>query len=415
VGIVRRLLQVAAATLAAVGACAAQTPSTWRWQQVPGAGSVVFAVLWQHGYDDDLPAESGAVRALAECRLLRARRAVPEAAASGVQVGGDATVAFVLVPATEAARGVAFCGALLDDTLAVDDDLVARAIARAALAADDAEWLYPGEVLASRARRHLLAGAAARGVAGSAVAVQALTPTRLRTLLRQPVGVLAVGVGSVPAAVQQQALSLPLPPHAQPSPPPIATAVDAPPVADVQPHPRVDGPFVAITFVVPPAVDRAALAVAIEVARGRAARTLRLRGGEAQARAPLVAWSWLRGEPLLRFHRRGVDGGDPDRPWGELDALLADLVERPPTAVECDTAVRTLRAELGLLPPTAAVDGAALPGWAMASLLARWRQIDGAAVAAVTAGAAHAALRATCGTDRVYRGGLVPLAAAVSR
>jgi hypothetical protein len=412
------LLQVAAATLAAVGACSAQTPSTWRWQQVPGAGSVAFAVLWQHGYDDDVPGESGAVLALAECRLLRARRAVPEAVASGVQVGGDATVAFVLVPTAEAARGVAFCGALLDDTLAVDDDLVARAIARAALAADDAEWLYPGEVLASRARRHLLAGGAARGVAGSAVAVQALTPARLRALLRQPVGVLAVGVGSVPAAVQQQALSLPLPPkprHAQPSPPPIATAVDAAPVADVQPHPRVDGPFVAIAFVVPPAVDHAALAVAVEVARGRAARTLRLRGGEAQARAPLVAWSWLRGEPLLRFHRRGPDGGEPDQPWGELDALLADLVERPPTAVECDTAVRTLRAEFGLVPPTAAVDGAALPGWAMASLLARWRRIDEAAVTAVTAAAAHAALRATCGGDRVYRGGLVPPAAAVSR
>ncbi|MBL8730134.1 MAG: hypothetical protein JNM25_17055, partial [Planctomycetes bacterium] len=167
------MIGLVAAALLAAPSVSSQAP-VWTWQPMPDATATVFAVLWRHGFDDDAGHECGAAGALAECRLARARRAAPGVTASGVQVTGDATVAFVLVPASAAADGVAFCGALLDDTVAVGDDLVAAAIARAALAADDAEWLYPGPVLASRARRAALDGAAAHAVAGSATALQAL-------------------------------------------------------------------------------------------------------------------------------------------------------------------------------------------------------------------------------------------------
>jgi hypothetical protein len=347
--------------------------------------------------------------ALAECRLARARRVEPAAAASGVQVFGDATVAFVLVPSAAAGVGLAFCRALLDDTLPVDDDLVAAAIARAALAADDADWLYPGPVLLGRARRALLLGPAARGEAGIAAAVQALEPPRLRDLLRQPVAVTGLGLGAVPADVRAAAAQLPL--RAGTAPPRPARAVSAPPPGvDVQPHARVDGPFAAVAFVVPAAVDRAALAVAVEVARARAARDLRLRGGEARARAPVVAWSWLHDDPLLLFCRRGANGRDLSQPQAELAALLADLRDRPPTDAERDVAVRTLRAELALAPPPLGAGDGVLPGRAVAALLAPERGIDDADVTAVTAAAAHAALVAVCDPGRAWRGGLVPLA-----
>jgi len=191
-----------------------------------------------------------------------------------------------------------------------------------------------------------------------------------------------------------------------------ALATPPPSAADVQPHPRVDGPLVSLAFAVPAGIDRAALAVAIEVARGRAARALRLRGGEARARTPLVSWSWLAAEPLVVFYRRGIDGADPAGPFAELDALLADLVARPPTAAEYDIAVRTLRAESGFGSPPI---GPALPGWAVSSLLVRHRAIGPGDVDGVTAASAHAALRETCEPARGYRGGLVPAAVPGSR
>ena len=59
------------------------------------------------------------------------------------------------------------------------------------------------------------------------------------------------------------------------------------------PHTRLDGPFAALAFAVGEGADLPALAVAVEVAKMRAARDLRLRGSEASARAPFVGWSWL--------------------------------------------------------------------------------------------------------------------------
>jgi hypothetical protein len=237
----------------------------------------------------------------------------------------------------------------------------------------------------------------------------------VRELLRAPVEVLASGVGCVPDAVRQAAEQLTAPVPASRVRRALEASRPPPAAVDLRPHARVDGPFAAIAFVVPTAVDRAALAVGIEVARARAARTLRLRGGEAKAQAPLVAWSWLRGEPLVVFCRRGANGADPGQPLAELERLIGDLLTRVPGADECDVAVRTLRSELGLAPPTAAADGAALPGWAVAALLRRHRGIDGADLAGVTAAAAHAAVRATCDPARACRAGLVPTVAAGSR
>lgn len=408
-----------AAVLSFGGVLAAQAPAPtsgphgWRWRPVPQVDATVFAVCWQHGFDDDAEAESGLAAAVAEYRLLRARRAVSDATASGVRVVGDATVAYVLVPAARARDGLAFVRALLDDDAAADDDLAALALARAALAADDAEWLYPGPVLEGRARRALLTGGAARSVQGSAVRLLALTPTRLRERAQAPVPVRGLVLGAVGDELRAEVAAVPTPAE-----PPFAlrraaNVRDAAPPSDAvvqSAHARLDGPFAALAFAVAEDVGRAALAVGIEVARMRAARELPLRGPEVRARAPLVAWSWLEGEPLVQCCRRGANGAEPAAAFAELDALVEDLRSRPPTAAECDIASRTLRWELGLTPLPPGTDGAALPGRAVALLLADLRGVTEAAVAGVTPEAAHAALRAVLDPPRACRSALVPTA-----
>ena len=105
--------------------------------------------------------------------------------------------------------------ALLDDTLPVGDDPLSLWIARAALAADDAEHLFSGPVLQSRLRLRLCRGTrAARPVAGSAPAMAALTPAQVRELLRAPVGVRIGVLGAIPPELRR-AVSLPERPAAQ--------------------------------------------------------------------------------------------------------------------------------------------------------------------------------------------------------
>ena len=147
---------------------------------VPGLSATAFVLTWHHGLDDDAPGESGLARALLQIRLERARAAVPKTRASGGHVGSDVTVAFVQVAASRWDAGRRFLEALLDDDAVVEDEVVELALARAALHADDGEWLYPGLVLRSRARRALCAGGAARGVAGSAMDLQSCSPAAAR-------------------------------------------------------------------------------------------------------------------------------------------------------------------------------------------------------------------------------------------
>lgn len=401
---------VFASIVAAQGPALTGERPPWRWHAVDAADATVLALCWSHGLDDDAVAECGAAAAVAEYRLLRARRAAPAGIASGVRVLGDASIVWVLVPAPRTADGLSFCRALLDDAAPLDDDLAAVAIARAALAADDADWLHPGTALVGRARRALLLGAAAHGVAGTATAIQTLTPARLAELLATPVRVRGLGLGRLPADLMQVAEGLPMPGGVPVvvAPPPGRLAEPPPHGLDTASHPRADGPIAALVF--PTAMaEPLALAMAIEVAKMRAAHDLPLRGPEARARAPLVAWSWLDGDPVVLFCRRGVDGHDPTRAFAELDALVADLRTRPPTVAEHDTALRTLRWEFGLLPLPPGTDGAALPGRAVALLLAERRGIRDADLARVTPATAHAALGRVCEPLRGWRGVLVPI------
>jgi len=393
------------------GAVGAQDAPAWRFHELPGATATAFALLWQHGFDDDADAVHGAARVLVECRLERARAAVPEATTSGFVVGPDAALVFVLVDATNHAAGLRFCAAAADDALPLPDDTIALAIARAALAADDAAWLHPGPVLQTLARRALLTGPAARPAAGTPRALQSLDPSRIRELLRVAPGLRCLALGAVPAELRTAAAAWPnrerpRAPRARPAAASAGGLAAGAPVA----HSRLDGPLVAAAFVVPDATPRAAFAVAIEVAKARAARRLPLRGREMLARAPLVEWSWAQDDPLVMFCRRGPDHGEPAAANAELRALLADLRAVAPTPDELAAAVRSLGAE-ALGGPGLAAAPATLPRRATALLLAEWRGIGAADLAAVSADAARAAFASLGPDDAGWWGALVPASA----
>lgn len=424
--------RAAGAVALAAAAATAQAPGSWTWRDVPDAAAVAVGVAWAQGFDDAPP--GGAVaRALAECRLDRARAAVSGLSASGllasgVFVAGDVAVVHGVFRPGEAAAGAAFVAALLDDGRAIGDDALALAVARAALAADDHEHIFPGGVLETRLRA--ACGVRPRPPQGSAAVVARLGPADVRGQLAAPVAAWGAALGALTPAWREGLAALPLP-----RPPAVAAATAAAAVLGpasgpgagalpAEPHPRIDAPFVAAAGPVPDG-DRAAFALAVEVARSRAEQRFRRRGTEAMARAPLVAWSWLAAEPLLRFHRRSEDplpllpgeraeasaADAAAAAQAELAAFLDDLRARPPAAAELDAARHRLLGELGLLPVEAGgLAAALLPGRLLVLLLAERRGIDGSRLQAVTPAAAHAALAAALVADRVRWHALLPLA-----
>jgi len=371
---------------------AAPSSSSWSFDAVPGATSTVLVVAWDHGYDDDADGECGLARVLADCRLTWARQAVPEAGDTGVLVLGDVTLAYASLPAGAPQLG-AFAAALLDPAAGLTDDQIAVCLARAALGADDAAWFYPGSALESRARAALFAGQpAGRPVAGRAEDLQACTVARVRERLAAPVAVRGSLFGA-------PAVALPPLPRVPSVPRAVPVAVDASSGALNSKHPRLDAPFVAAAFSVPVGVGRRDWAMALEVARVRVARQLRLRGGEALARAPVVGWSWRSDEPLALFTRRGFDGDDPGVARRELETLLEDLRTSPPNARELSSAAGGLAAEIAMPPwdpdlaKVLAGASGALVGRGIAVTLARWRGLDGADFRAVSADELHAVVR----------------------
>lgn len=406
---------------------AACQPS-FRWLAVDGATATAVGVLWAHGFDDDDDARCGLAAVLAQCRLERARAATKRLLASGMQVGGDHALVFGVVPAGAPDQLAAFLGALLAADAPFADDQLALWIARAALAADDAEFLYPGTVLQSAARRAFGGGTPlGRPPAGSATAIARLTPAAVRAALSRPVPHGGAGLGAVTAAEIAAVAALPWPAA------PLAPRGDAPVVAGrgasepvKELHSRVDAPFVGAAFPVPPIGDRAAFALGVEVARSRAQRRFQSRGPEALARAPFVQWSWLAAEPLVVFCRRGEQpeallpgqrqeadaDAEAEATAAELRALLADLRERPPDAGELAAAVRALTAQLalpapGVTPPWAS-EPATLPGRLITLLLAPYHRVDVDALAGIAPAEVAAALATALAPERASWHALLP-------
>lgn len=406
-----------ALVLAVAATAPAQQLPGWSWVAVDGATAVCCAVRFA---GDRYAAPDGAALAARNYRLWRARRAVPQIGQAGALQLSDGEVVWVLADADQGDLALQFVAALLDDAPALDHDGGALALARAALAIDDATWLYPGLVLQHRARHALLGAASPADVTTGASARDWFDENALRLALRThpPVGVVVLGAASTAlqqaAVARQPALAVP-PPRPGNEPVLLPPGVRPPGRLD-EPHGRIDGPYVAAAALAPGRADWPAFALGIEVARSRAERRFQSRGDEALARAPAVGWSWLRGDPIAVFCRRGLDAGAPAAVRQELQDLLDDLRERAPTAPELEQAVAVLQQELALPPWSdpvrqglAAVPSS-LPARAAALLVAADRELQPgvAQLPALSPSTVQAALRAALAGDRIWWGGLVP-------
>ena len=398
---------------------AAQTPVTLL--DVGGATATAVGVLVPRGFDDDPPGQSGLAAVAAAARLELGRRAVEGLLASGVQVGSDYAIVFAVVGQDQRARAVAFLEAARGDGASLPEDALRLAIARAALAADDAEFLYPGDVLRTRARARLGRGNEfARPPAGRARECSALTVATLRAHLASPTPLRVAALGVVDAAWRDAVEGITWP------------AVDCPPrgaatctaawgqramTEDVSE--RADSPYLGAAVAAPAPGARGAWAMAVEVARARAFGAFELRGRELFARAPFVRWSWLHADPIAMFFRRGEDhvrllpgerakasiGDEVAATRGELERLLVDLRDRAPTAAECAAARAALRGRL-VLPAGGesaawASEPATLPGRLEVLLLCAHHAVDVAQLDTVSPADVARSLAETLAPERV--------------
>lgn len=336
---------------------------------------------------------------------------------------------------------------LLAPTSPLDDDQLALAIAHCALQADDAAFVYPGDVLACRVRALLGARQGASPghfpapLAGDPQQVAAITPQRVRARLGERVCGAVLVLGALSDACRQAfADGLAGDPLPLPAPVPSArrggaaagdraeaarrSANAGQDAAASELHERIDAPFVAAGFLTPPVVD-GAFVLGLQVARARAARRFGARRSGVLAHAPFVAWSWLGGDAVVVFHRRGPDPVErlPREPEGlgaadvaattrrELQALLDDLVAVPPTADELAEARAAVQVECGVAAalPSSPTPAPMLPGRAMARLLAVRRPTVVANLDTVDAAAVSAALRAALQGERASWHALLPV------
>jgi hypothetical protein len=408
--------------LAAFAACfgaalAAQQAVAFAFEPLAGAEAVAIGIVWRNAAAGLDP---GTAAVLAECRLQHARERVANVAASA-HADAELTSIVVVAPAKYAATAAAFVRALLDAPVAFAEDTILVATARAARVADDQLHVVPGGMLTQWAVLHAV-GDPATSPYGDPVLMLALTPARVRELLAQPVGAVGVVCGAADAAFAAELPRLytgaapstvPAAPRTVHSPPPEAPGTTV--------HSRVDQPFVVAAFAVSASP---ALAVGCELARDRAARRCKLRGSELRAGTPFVAWSWLTGDAVVRFFRRGesftqlrrgeVAPADAEAERAataaELEALLADLRARPPSGSELSNARTHLLAESGLAAPTAGAGDAAMIGGRLRNtMLCRERGITAAAVEAVTASEVQQALAAALAPERAHWHALLPV------
>ena len=433
-----------AATLAAfaLAALRAQAPAGEPFQQltgghrlrvvaVAGCTAQAVAVVWPHAAATTAQAADAAADTVAEplarAHLVAALRAqqsgavLPKGAMRSVEVGEACTVFTAVWPDAQPEGAAAWFGALLraPDPVAQQDQL-ARACAQQALAADDADWLFPGDVLLGRARRALAVGG---GVHGSPTYLQRLSPADCAIAVTEPpcaplcVCVVGsdLGVPALAAALERVS------PRGDAVRAVAASSTPRPPAGpDIVTHPRVDAAYVAVVARAPaPGPDALPFALGVAVLRSRASVRFRdYRGNEAMARTPFVTCEVLLGEPTVMLCRRGRSP-EPAQPRAELEALLAELGQQPPDDREVGLAADALLAEWAV-PPWSRAQVATFVE-APASLLPRARTLalllhhgigDDAVrgLGALTGAAVARQLAATLAPERLWWGGLVPAA-----
>ncbi len=390
--------------------------------EVPQTDAVAIAVVWPWRPLVDGGAQRALEHALAMQRAVNADAVLPAGATTQRELGDGFTVFSVVLRSASPTTAASWLEALLRPFGDCSTDTLARTLALAALAADDADWLYPGEVLHGLARRAVFAATSrATGVLGDASSLQrcgtAAFVTASALPLSAPLRVCTVGEASVGARLWLVLANV----AAGPTPATIEAANwrhdGTLPIA-LEPHPRIDAAYVAAALRLPvPSDDSLSAAAAIELLRLRArTRFQSWRGNESLARAPFVQADFLLGDPLVMLFRRAPAEGGPEVPRRELESLLASYETTPPTAGEIAAALAVVRAELAV-PPFATtlsqalsrVPASLLPRARAACLLGHFGIADAAvhALAEVDGKGLTAALLSLLDAG-VWLGGLIP-------
>jgi hypothetical protein len=347
---------------------------------VPGSGHVGVTLLWRVGADHDPRGGCGVAAAVAEVLQL-AQEPAPQALRLRVEMHGSFTVAQAVVPAGSAGELRARVVDLAGGRIAIDDDTAARAIAIAALAADDASRLLPGPMLLQRARRALLAGTPrARPASGLVADLKQLRPAALLARIGDQyhaAQAIVVLLGALPpdeVAAWRDALGA-LPAGAGRAEPQLHD--DAAASDPITTFPMTDAPYVSFAYRLPDAEpERIAAWVATAMLQARAASVIgRPRRAELQARFPFLHFHPLAADPLVLVNRRGRNHEPIEGPQQEIEDLLQGFmrgIRASEVAAAAEQVARAFR--LPPFPPATeqelARQPALLPGRGLAIALA---------------------------------------------
>ena len=324
---------------------------------LPGSRPECLVLVFRVGQDRDPQGQTGLAEVVGAALVL-AQQGQPARERFQVVVKGAFTQLWTTAPVAEVARRMEFLGRLLGGALSLDDDLLHRAIAMAALQADDESMIFPGPVLRQRAKRAVLAGTPqGRQSDGIPAEIQNLTPEQVRERLgssyrpRQGILVALGGMGggelaehiAALAALPPGELHEPLDAVHDPLPPPEAVTISR----------RVDAPFVSAALRAPwhSSPDFLPFLLALEVLRARAGLAFRTyRGGESLARFHFVEHNYMDGDRLALVNRRGENNDSLADVEAEVAQFLLVLRDNEPTQRDVNAAALAVALRLSLPP-----------------------------------------------------------------
>lgn len=324
---------------------------------LPGSRHECLAVVFRVGHVHDPIGQTGLAEVVGETlRLLQEE--VAESQRFRIDVRGAFTLMWTTVPIGELDRPAGFLDELMAGRLVVADDLLARAIAKAVLRADNESMVFPGPILRQRAQRLLLEGTPqGRQFMGIPSEMKTMKPDLVRERLAsayRPRHAILTALGGATEADLSPAFEelAALPPGELGSIEPMShDPLPRPGPAVTNPH--VDAPFVSAALRAPSRTspDFLPFLIATEWLRTRAEMAFRdFRGGESLARFPFVDYRYMEGDPIALLNRRGLNGSSLEDVKAELARFLLTQCESGVTQRTVGSAVRAIALEMSLPP-----------------------------------------------------------------
>ncbi|MEZ5965673.1 MAG: hypothetical protein R3F56_17700 [Planctomycetota bacterium] len=296
-----------------LGFTAAASGLRYRVVEVPQASHATVVAVVRVGQWHDPAGQTGITHVLNTLVTLT-QEARPETERWSVKTTGPGTVFAVTCPRAELAARLAELSRFLGGELSFDDDLVARAKARARMWADDFLHVVPGPLSIENARRTLCKGTpAGKQAFGVPAEMEALDAATLRAWFDarvRPEHTTLVVLGGLDRGVVEETCAHAFTRKGERTEPAALTVHDsAQPVSFEQPHARVAAPFVSVAFPTPTQGSRDWLpfVVAMGVVAMRCQHDfVDYRGREAEGGFPFFWWDYRHGDSFALINRRGA-------------------------------------------------------------------------------------------------------------